>query len=63
MLDRRAHAHLREKSSTASEKCFLCSRRIWPGDGIARLQGVTVHGPCFERDVQPQLEPGKTSHS
>ena len=57
MFDQRAHSLQRETSSTASENCFLCSRRIWPGDEMATLHGLRVHGSCFDRDVKPDLEP------
>ena len=57
MLDRREDSPQREKASTASENCFLCSHRIWPGEMMTTLKGVPVHGRCFDRDVKPELEP------
>jgi hypothetical protein len=57
MFDQREGSPHRETASTASEHCFLCSRRIWPGDEMATLHGLPVHGSCFDRDVKPDLEP------
>jgi hypothetical protein len=63
MLDRRLQSARRDVSSTASEICFLCSDRIWPGEETSTLRGVPVHGRCFDRDVRPQLEPDETPPS
>ena len=57
MRDERDPRDHREVSLTASESCYLCSARIWPGDAVARFEGLPVHGGCFDRDIRPDLDP------
>ena len=54
MVDMRRNARHR---AISSENCFLCSGVIWPGEEVEKLQRMTVHGRCFDRDVAPDLEP------